>query len=243
MTLARLARPGLFLLPVVVLVVPLLTACTDPTPGVDGGPPASDLPVTTDLTAPADVPVATDLPAPVDLWPADVTADVPTPTDGGPADVTDLGSPDAPPVTELTVTVGGTRRLLDRAQLGLDRDPAGEVSGLHVEAHAGGDPACPEQDSPTPDCTLIIGNIPPVPDGTVLTEADGVSVTLLDFSCGLLPGPAPERFTTLSLTVVRSVLEPPGEVLLEATLEASSASGGTVSGTLVALHCTSLDGG
>jgi hypothetical protein len=165
-------------------------------------------------------------PAPSDAGVTIVAEDAGTPVDAG---VVDAGTTTT--TTTLTMSVGNKTGPFTRAQHGLE--PAG---GLYVEAHFGGAPACPTQTSPTPDRTLIISGLQPLTDGGVMTEADGVRVTLLDFTGALTTLPA------LKATTVRATAREmnPGvrvAFALEATFD-----GGTLTGTFSAEHCTSLDG-
>lgn len=146
--------------------------------------------------------------------------------------VADAGVIDAgPQTTALQMTLGSRSAGFDRAQHGLD----GETT-LYIEAHFGGDPACPDSSSPTPDRTLIVANLPRVPDGGTLTSADGVRVTLLDFSGALTTAPL------LRATTVRAspVEVKPGD-WVSWSLEASF-DGGSLNGVFVAPYCASLDG-
>jgi hypothetical protein len=131
----------------------------------------------------------------------------------------------------LVMTVGRQTGSFTRAQHGLE--PGG---GLYLEAYFGGDPACPTQTSPTPDRTLIISGLQPLTDGGVLTEADGVRVTLLDFTGALTSAPS-LRASTVRATA--RAMNPGTSVsfALEATFD-----GGTLTGSFTAAHCASLDG-
>lgn len=165
-------------------------------------------------------------PAPVEV---DAGADAGT-LDAG---VPDAGLPDAgqSASTLLTATLGTRTATFTRAQHGLE--PTGL---LYVEAHFGGDPACPTQNSPTPDRTLVISGLNPMHDGGVQSYADGVRVTLLDFTGALTQAP---------FVRAASVRATPGAVNAgtEVTfaLEAGF-DGGTLSGSFTAPHCASLDG-
>lgn len=129
------------------------------------------------------------------------------------------------------MTLGTRRGGFDRAQHGLEPD-----GGLYVEAYFGGDPACPTQTSPTPDRTLIIAGLHLVPDGGVLTQQDGVRVTLLDFSGALTSAPV-----VRALTIRATPREVDPGVRVSFTLEATF-DGGLLQGTFSAEHCASLDG-
>ena len=131
----------------------------------------------------------------------------------------------------LLVTLGTRSGEFDRAQYGLQPD-----AGLYIEAYFGGDPACPTQTSPTPDRTLIITALHAMPDGGVISYADGLRVTLLDFNGALTTLPfvraTSARATPLSVTAGTLVV-----FAIEATFD-----GGTLQGRFSAEHCASLDG-
>lgn len=153
--------------------------------------------------------------------------------DAGPQDA---GSPDASTPfddggTRLLGVVGSRRGPFERAQHGVELD-----GGLYVEAHFGGDPACPDMNSPTPSRTVIIAGLQALTDGGVVTYADGLRVTLLDFNGTLTTEPF-VRSTTTRATLVEVQ---PG-VSLQFTVEASF-DGGSITGRVVAPHCGSLDG-
>lgn len=133
--------------------------------------------------------------------------------------------------TQLVGVVGARRGVFDRAQHGVEPD-----GGLYVEAHFGGDPACPDMTSPTPSRTLIVAGLQALRDGGVLTYAEGLRVTLLDFD-GVLTSAPLLRSTATRATAVDVQ---PG-VSVTFTLEASF-DGGSFTGRLVAPHCASLDG-
>jgi hypothetical protein len=131
--------------------------------------------------------------------------------------------------TALTVVLGGTERRLDRAQHGVGGD-----GRIYVEAHFGGDPACPTPDSPTPDRTLVLSGLDPMAERQ--TEADGVRATLFDFQGDLSTLPL---VRAASVTVRRRHVEVGVAVSFE--LELGFADG-TMQGGLHAPHCASLDG-
>lgn len=131
--------------------------------------------------------------------------------------------------TDLSITFHGVTAGFDRAQHGVEPD-----GGLYVEAYFGGDPACPDPASPTPDRTLIIAGLRAVSGPQ--TYADGVRVTLLDFVGNLSSSPF-DRAVSAQATLRYSA---PG-TLVSFTLDASF-DGGTVTGGVAAAHCASLDG-
>lgn len=118
----------------------------------------------------------------------------------------------------------------DRAQHGVELD-----GRLHVEAHAGGDPACPTMTSPTPLRTLVISGLRPLTDGGVISYADGLRVSLLDFSGAVTSAPL-ER--ALDARATARWVEPGTLVSFQLT---ATFDGGTLSGGFSAPHCDSLD--
>lgn len=152
--------------------------------------------------------------------------------DAGPVDA---GSHDAGcaadcATTDLLVRFGARTATFERAQHGVEAD-----GRLYVEAHAGGDPACPTMTSPTPLRTLVIAGLRVLPDGGASTFADGLRVTLLDFGGAVTTAPL-ERAHDARATA-RWV--EPGRLVsfqLSATFD-----GGTLSGGFSAPHCASLD--
>ncbi len=148
-------------------------------------------------------------------------------TDAGPSDA---GCGGACAVTALQLVLRGQQGAFDRAQHGVEG-----ADGLYVEAHFGGDPACPTASSPTPARTLVIAGLR-VGDGGVRTEADGLRVTLLDFQGSVSSLPF-ERATSARATP--RFVDRGG--LVSFTLEATF-DGGTLQGGFAAPHCASLDG-
>lgn len=143
--------------------------------------------------------------------------------------------------TALAVAFNGKTSSLDRAQHGFSKTDVGET--FHVEAHKGGDPACPMMNSPTPNHTLIVANIPKtVTPGTVLTEANNVRATFLDFTNTLLPstGEPIARATSVKVTIVAvDTAVPPKFIAFD--LDAAYPNNGSVKGHVYTQYCTSLD--
>lgn len=166
----------------------------------------------------------------------DVTDAGESPADAGTdAGTSDAGAADAGPGdagTLLNVSVGANRGVMDRAQHGLEQD--GGV--LYVEAHFGGDPACPTMTSPTPSRTLIIAGLRPLPAGSTLAYDAGLRVTLLDFQGTLTTAPLVRAVDARAVSLGGTA-----GTLVRFSLEATFADGG-VSGTFAAEHCASLDG-
>lgn len=162
-------------------------------------------------------------------------APVDAPIDGPPSDVApgDMGGNNlattctgACRTTALTAMFGSTTRQLDAAYFGV----SGGAS-LYVEAYGGAVAGCPEMNSPTPDYTLILGNIP-MPTSTASITSPG---NLIDFQGDLLPSPAPMAATSVMLAPVAKNAT---ELALDVQLTFPS---GTITGHLFATHCTSLD--
>lgn len=137
--------------------------------------------------------------------------------------------------TSLVGDFGGKTRTLVRAQHGTQAGDAG--SEFHVEAHLGGAPECPTQNSPSPDYTVIVTSIPRGRTGK-LTEADGITSAFFDFK-GDLGLPPIAKSTKVEVTVVAvDSATPPVWVAMDVAVTFPE---GTVKGHLYAAHCTSLD--
>lgn len=135
---------------------------------------------------------------------------------------------DAGTGTALTGRFGTRTGGFERAQHG--RAGADRV---YLEAHSGGDPACPTMMSPSPRRTLVVSG---VRVGTaVQTEADGVTAALLDFTGELVSAPI-VRATAVRVTP--RAINPGTSVSLEIN---ATFPGGTITGSVVAPHCDSLD--
>lgn len=126
--------------------------------------------------------------------------------------------------TTLEVEIAGKRAPMARAQFGtevLDGEPV-----FYLESHYGGSPNCPEEDSPSPDRTLIVAN---VPQGRASASYDdGVRSSLLDFKRELLDGVLPAKATAITITnLLQDTESPPRWVAfdLDETLENGSAKG------------------
>ena len=130
--------------------------------------------------------------------------------------------------TALVAQFGAAHAELVRAQHGRDGE-----SGLRVEAHHGGDPACPEMGSPTPDRTLVLSGL--FAEDRVQTEADGVHATLFDFSGALTEAPL---LRATRVRVTPRYLDRGVEVSFTIEVEFP---GGTIGGGVYAPHCDSLD--
>lgn len=118
-------------------------------------------------------------------------------------------------------------RMLDSAYYGVTFD----TNNLHVEAYKRGSTGCPTMSSPTPDYTLVLGEVEPdAPTSTMATA------NILDFKGDLLGGPLGVAATMVQ--VERTAIETGSFVALDVTLTFQQ---GTVTGHLYATHCASLD--
>ena len=140
------------------------------------------------------------------------------------------GCPGSCAATVLQATFGSRRGAFERAQYGV------LASGrLVIEAHSGGDPACPTMTSPTPRRTLSLRGIRATADATPQTGADGVTAVLFDFGGDLTSAPL---LRATAVQVVPRAFLADGYVSLEVT---ATFPEGTITGGLFAPHCTSLD--
>ncbi|MDB4932345.1 MAG: hypothetical protein JWM10_4829 [Myxococcaceae bacterium] len=132
--------------------------------------------------------------------------------------------------TALAATFGARRAGFERAQHGVLSD-----GRLIVEAHSGGDPACPTMSSPTPRRTLALRNLRATAEATPQTQADGLTAILFDFGGDLTSAPL---VRASAVRVVPSSYLANGSVSFEVT---ATFPEGTITGTVVAPHCDSLD--
>lgn len=146
--------------------------------------------------------------------------------------------------TTLAAQFGATTRTFDRAVYGVTVT-AGQPPTLHVEAHRGGSGGCPSASSPTPDYTLVLGELAlPTSPAAAATTAN-----VLDFVGDLLGGPLGAAATAATATPIAldvcpacvgqpAPADPDGLIALDLT---ATFAGGTVAGHLFATHCDSLD--
>jgi hypothetical protein len=140
--------------------------------------------------------------------------------------------------TSVSAKIGGVTRTLVRAQFGTETDDAGEPLA-HVEAHLGGDPACPSSDpdaAPTtqPDYTLVVGTIPRGNPGDVFTKADGVTAAYFDFKGDQLTSAPLTKASQVKVTIVASDTSN-FEIEIDATF-----AEGAATGRIAAAYCPSL---
>lgn len=160
--------------------------------------------------------------------------------DGGGA----AGSSTAPATLDLSIVKNGVAYPLDRAQFGLTKLPEGHE--IYVEAHFGGDPACPTQGSPSPARTAIItGLLAEDPVGKTIDFDSHARANLLDFAGDITTEPI-LKGVAVTLTSLPSnpcldcaAGDPARFVAFE--VDATLSDGTTIQGTVRAAHCGSLD--
>jgi hypothetical protein len=129
-------------------------------------------------------------------------------------------------LTNLTAMFAVTRTL-DSAYYGTTFDsPA-----LRIEAYRKGTPGCPTMSSPTPDYTVVLGEV--VPDAPTSNMS---TANILDFKGDLLGGPLGLAATAKQID--RVAWSPGNFIAVDVMLTFSS---GTVMGHIYATHCDTLD--
>ncbi len=132
--------------------------------------------------------------------------------------------------TSTEVIIGGVARTLVRAQFGITK----KDDTFYVEAHEGGVMECPEKE--TPKRTLVVSGVPKGAPGTTFTKADGVAVSLLDFTGDQITTEPPiASATTVSVTLVASE----DETSVDLEVDASFADG-TAKGHIHATYCVAM---
>lgn len=162
--------------------------------------------------------------------------------DAGTADDSSTGGDALAPngKTSVDTAMGGVMRTLVRAQFGTETDDAGKPRA-HVEAHLGGDPACPSTDpdaaaGAAPQYTLVVSNVPRGAVGDTFTKAaDGVTGAYFDFVGDQLPDDKPlSQASAVKVTIVATTATS-FELEVEATFPE-----GTAKGRIAAEFCQSL---
>ena len=147
----------------------------------------------------------------------------------------------------LKAVFGGANEPFERAVYGLEKDAQGNWR-IYIEALNGGFSGCPQQNSPTPDRTLIIAGLPLPVAPTTVSAAGGVTVSLLDFQGTLVATPFAKALSASVTYVAADVCTtcygqtPPSHAAGFVALDLSATfADGVVSGHLYAEHCDSLD--
>ncbi|MEO6420011.1 MAG: hypothetical protein ABIP39_11415 [Polyangiaceae bacterium] len=142
--------------------------------------------------------------------------------------------------TMLTATFAGMSQPLTRAQFGYVVSDSGPDK-LHIEAHAGGSPACPTMSSPQTDRTLVMEDVPEPSGTTPLTKANGITAALFDFKGDLLTMSTYATANTITLTPVASSFVSRADAYVAFDVDMTFPQGGTLHGRLYATHCDSMD--
>ena len=129
-------------------------------------------------------------------------------------------------LTNVTATLKVTRTL-DSAYYGVTFD----TNNLHVEAYRRASTGCPTMSSPTPDYTLVLGEVSPTQPMSNMATAN-----ILDFKGDLLGGPLGAAATQVKID--RTAGEAGMFIALDVNLTFQA---GTVVGHIYATHCSSLD--
>lgn len=161
------------------------------------------------------------------------------PVDGS-SDAATSDAPPGPSDTALEANINGVKRPLDRAQFGTEQDDAG-AERFYIEAHAGGDPACPDPDAgsgTSPERTLVLSGVPRAAVGKTFTKADGVAAAYFDFVGDQLTGSPLTKATAVTATIV-AVDAAQSPKFVEVDVDATFAEG-TVKGRIHAEYCASM---
>lgn len=151
--------------------------------------------------------------------------------DGGP----DTGCTGSCATTAVDAMFAMTKRL-NQAWYGV----SSYTSTLYIEIDFGGPTSCPEESSPTPDYSLVMGSVPrPVQNSPVLFSGGA----MLDYTTigDLLGGPPVAQAMEIILVPDASNGDP---AVADAHLAfdiTGTFQGGTVTGHFYALHCASMD--
>lgn len=135
----------------------------------------------------------------------------------------------------MTVTNGDKSATFDRAQFGFNTD-----GSLHVEVHRGGDPACPEESSPTPELTFIVTTPRPVDVAPIDRDA-GATASFLDWNGDISDEFPPPPNTELSLTPVAAQFSEASTLFVAFDVRAVFEQGALVEGHGYATHCVGMD--
>lgn len=137
--------------------------------------------------------------------------------------------------TGATGTFGGRSFTFDHAYFGWDLGDAGP-SATTLELHAGSDGTCPPPKK-DPQGTIVVAGLP----GAVVAKGyPGLTATLLGFDTAL-PIKSSAKSVTLSLASLEPCAAPPTSACgFDAKVDLVFAEG-TVTGTVHAVHCPSMD--
>jgi hypothetical protein len=160
-------------------------------------------------------------------------------------------SPDASCETPCEVPVfdtGSARFALSEAAFGVSA-PEQTDSGrweLYVELWEGGLTGCPDETSATPSRTVILSGLARQAETSPVTEADGLSLVLLDYDGDIVTGASPiSRASSVTVTTVSQ--DPCADEACTGALEMlvldleGTFEEGSLSGRVEARHCESMD--
>lgn len=120
-----------------------------------------------------------------------------------------------------------TTRTVDSAYYGTTFDSR----ALRIEAYRTGTQGCPTMNSPTPDYTLILGEVDPASPTSNMSTAN-----VLDFKGDLLGGPL--GLAATGKQIMRVAFVEGNFIAVDVMLTFSS---GTATGHVYATHCDTLD--
>ena len=133
--------------------------------------------------------------------------------------------------TSVEATLNQVVRTLDESQYGVTKAD----DTLFFEVNEGGVLECPEKE--TPKRKLIVRDVPQGAPGTKFTKADGIGVSLIDFTGDQITTPNPSTTASaVTVTIVNIVVDASVELEVDATFPE-----GTVKGRIYSTHCAGMD--
>ncbi len=153
---------------------------------------------------------------------------------------------------DLTLMFGQNSRTIERAVYGLS-SPDMSVNGqweIYIEALQGGFSGCPDEQSSAPDYTMVLTGMPIFTQkGDWTSDSHNINAVLFDYEGDLLPDPpfyaratavqvSPRALDVCVPCVENSMSDEDGFVALDMS---ATFMEGTISGSLYAVHCDSLD--
>ena len=133
--------------------------------------------------------------------------------------------------TSVDATLNQVVRTLDESQYGVTKAD----DTFFIETNEGGILECPEKE--TPKRKLIVRDVPRGAPGTQFTKADGIGVSLIDFTGDQITTQNPS--TTASAVTV-TIVEIAADASVELELDATFPEG-TVKGRIYSVHCAGMD--
>lgn len=136
--------------------------------------------------------------------------------------------------TTLTATNGETSASFHHVRFGFRGD-----DGLRVEAHRGGVDGCADEDSPTPELTLLL--LVPRPLSLEPLSLGAATATFFDFKGDISPEFPPPKASALALTSTAARLDSSNDALYAFDVQADFENGAVVEGHGFATYCPGLD--